>query len=86
MKLLLHHGRVGWDLVGQIDCHGVPLPLHRGERAARELSLGGKVRVWDDDSGGVPEEVGVVPWDLAAVPPVVEGSGFGRLGEHSHLL
>ena len=81
--LLTHHSQVDLDLVGQIDCHGVLLPLHRGERAAGEPSLGGKVRVWDDDCGGVPQE-GVVS-DLAAVPPVVGGSGFGRLGECSHL-
>ena len=72
------------DLVGQIDCHGVPLPLHRGERAAGEPSFDGKVRVWDNNSGGVPQKEGDVS-DLAAVPPVVEGSGFGRLGECSHL-
>ena len=72
------------DLFGQIDCHGVPLPLHRGERAAGEPSPCGKVSVWDDDSGGVPQKKGVVS-DLAAVPPVVEGSEFGRLGEHSYL-
>ena len=84
--LLTHRSRVDSNLVGQIDCHCVVLPLHHGERAAGEPSLDGKVRVWGDDSGGVPEEVGVVPWDLAAVPLVVEGSGFGHLGEHSHLL
>ena len=43
-------------------------------------------RVWDDDGGGVAQKVGVVPQDSAAVPPVVEGSGFGQLGKHSHLL
>jgi len=42
------------------------------------------VRVWGDNSGGVPQKEGDVS-DLAAVPPVVEGSGFGRLGECSHL-
>jgi len=74
--LLTHCSRIDYNLVGQIDCHGVLLPLHRGERAAREPSLGGKVRVWDDDCGGVPEEAEVVPRDLAAVlqtPSVVEG-------------
>ena len=46
-------------------------------------------RVWDGDWVGVAEEVGVVPQNLAAVlqtPPVVEDSGFGWLGGHSHLL
>ena len=53
-----------------------------------EPSPGDKVqgcRVWDDNSGGVAQKEGVVP-GLAAVPLVVEGSGFGRLGGHSHLL
>ena len=36
--------------------------------------------MWDDDSGGVPQKEGVV-----SDPPVVEGYGFGRLGEHSNL-
>ena len=46
-------------------------------------------RVWDGDCGDVPEEVGVVPQNSAAVlqtSPVVEDSGFGWLGGHSHLL
>ena len=83
MKLLSHHCLVDSDLVGQIGCHGVPLFLHHGERATVEPSPGDKVwgcRVWDDDSGGVPQREGVV-----SDPPVVEGSGFGRLGEHSNL-
>ena len=87
MKLLTHCGRVDSNLVGQIDCHGVLLLLHRGERAAKEPALCGKVRVWDDGSGGVPEEVGVVPQDSAAVlqtPSVVEGCSW--LGGHPHLL
>ena len=87
MKLLTHCSRVDSNLVGQIDCHGVLLPLYCGERAAGESSFGGKVRVWDDDSGGVPEEVGVVPRVLAAVlqiPSVVEGCSW--LGGHPHLL
>jgi len=79
--LLTHHSQVDLDLVGQIDCHGVLLPLHRGERAAGEPSLGAKGRLWDDDSEGVPEEVGVVPWDSASV---VEGCSW--LGGHPHLL
>jgi len=65
------------------------LLLPPGERVAVEPSPGDKVqgcRVWDDDGGGVPQKVGVVPQDSAVVPPVVEGSGFGRLGGHSHLL
>ena len=41
--------------------------------------------MWDDNCRGVAQKEGVVP-DLAAVPPVVEGSGFCWLGEHSHLL
>jgi len=53
-----------------------------------EPSPGDKVqgcRVWDDNCGGVAQKVGAVP-GLAAVPLVVEGSGFGWLGGHSHLL
>ena len=87
MKLLTHRSQVDSNLGGQIDCHGVLLQLHCGEIAAGESSLGGKVRVWDDDSGGVPEEVGVVPQVLAAVlqtPLVVEGCSW--LGGHPHLL
>ena len=34
-----------------------------------------------DNSGGVAQKEGAVP-GLAAVPPVVEGSGFCWLGEH----
>jgi len=86
---LTHHSRVDLDLVGQIDRHhAVPLLLPHGERVAVEPPPGDKVqgcRVWDDNSGGVVQKERVVP-DLAAVPLVVEGSGFGRLGEHSHLL
>ena len=86
----MHHGPVDSGLVGQIDCHrAVPLLLPHGERVAVEPPPGDKVqgcRVWDDDGGGVAQKVGVVPQDSAAVPPVVEGSGFGQLGKHSHLL
>ena len=85
-----HWGLVDPDLVGQTDHHqDVPLLLGYGEKVAVEPSPGGKMqgcRVWEDYVGwGGGSKMGVVP-DLAAVPPVVEGSGFGRLGEHSDLL
>lgn len=86
---LTHHSRVDLDLVGQIDRHrAVPLLLPHGERVAVEPPPGDKVqgcRVWDDNCEGVAQKEGVVP-GLAAVPLVVEGSGFVRLGGHSRRL
>ena len=84
--LLTHRSRVDSNLAGQIDCHGVPLLLHCRWRAIGEPSLGAKVRLWDDDSEGVPEEVGVVPQDSAAVFQTLSVAEGSWLGGHPHLL